>query len=82
MKRQEMVEKIKEFLKGYEDSGFEEELEDDASALLSMVEHFGMLPPSIRISTPLGPRIFFDTNEWEENAKYDDEGCPTKEWKK
>lgn len=49
-----------------------------AEHLLHELETAGILPPSIRINTPLGPRIFFDTNEWEEDAKYDEEGYPIK----
>lgn len=51
---------------------------EGAEHLLQVIEAAGMLPPSIRIKTPLGPRIFFDTNEWEEDVKYDEEGYPIK----
>lgn len=48
MKRSEVVKIIKNFLKDYEDSGFADEREDDASALLSNLENIGMLPPGQR----------------------------------
>lgn len=72
MKRNEMVLKIKEFLKGYEDSGFEEEREDDADALLSMIENNGMRPPTLLDQRYNGPLEGWVPEEYDDpNFRFD-----------
>lgn len=77
MKRSEMLEGLEITVRLARHKFFSDA--EMANVILNYIENLGMLPPSIRISTPLGPRIFFDTNEWEEKAKYDQEGFPLEE---
>lgn len=49
MKRSEMIKKISGAIKLYEDPGYDEEREDDADTLLSLLEKWGMLPPPSEI---------------------------------
>lgn len=34
----------------------------------------GMKPPTVKVVTPLGARIFYETNEWEEKIHVDEAG--------
>ena len=69
MKRQAAINKLKEFLKDYESDGFDEELEDDADSLLSMLEGMGMKPPIIKEQSfkilPSGEQTYA-VHEWEQ----------------
>lgn len=70
MKRDEMVKKISKFLQGYEDTGFKDEREDDADALLTMLERAGMQPPSIPTGASgweVGKGAPSYVNQWEKD---------------
>lgn len=74
MKRTDMVEFIKETLNKIPAKKDGTHSDFDCDFLLRELESRGMLPPKIRILTPLGSRIFFDTNDWEENINIDEAG--------
>ena len=68
MKRNDALKELIETVGAY-DSWVEQ-----CEYMLSRLEFIGMLPPSIRILTPLGARSFYETNEWEENINIDEAG--------
>lgn len=74
MKKSDMLKLIKGHIEYAIEVGAENFAGVWAEHLLHDMEDAGMLPPSIRISTPMGARIFLDTNEWEEDARYDSAG--------
>ena len=48
--------------------------EKEADRILKAMEAVGITPPSVRVVTPMGSRICFDVNEWEENINIDEAG--------
>lgn len=68
MKRSELVNKISNFLRGYQDDGFVDERNDAADALLATIESSGMVPPMIKEKSftmlPSG-ELTYAVHEWE-----------------
>ncbi len=77
MKKQDAIALIQEVL--YKVDIKDCENSDPATEILKRLEQAGMLPPSVKVSTPLGARIFFYTHEWEEDIDYDEQGRPNKD---
>lgn len=71
MKRTEVVTYLTKLLSTYEDCQLDETAADE---ILEGLEQLGMLPPEIRLKTPLGALSYLEVNEWEENANYDEAG--------
>lgn len=69
MKRIDMILIIKETLQKIPAKKDGSYSDFDCDLLLTELEKVGIMPPSVRVSTPLGPRIFYTINEWEEIIK-------------
>lgn len=74
MKRSEMVQFIKETLAKVPANSDGTHSDFDCDFLLTEIEKAGMKAPQVRVLTPLGHRIVFETNEWEEDINVDDAG--------
>lgn len=46
----------------------------DCDFILTELEKMGMKPPRVKLSTPLGARIFYEINDWEDNISIDEAG--------
>lgn len=74
MKRADMVNFIKETLAKVPAKSDGTHSDFDCDFLLTELEKVGMKAPQVRVSTPLGARIVFETNEWEEDIHVDEAG--------
>jgi hypothetical protein len=55
------------------DNGYQEGV-PGGKLLLERIMALGMVPPEVKVLTPLGAFIYFTTREWEEDLNYDDCG--------
>jgi hypothetical protein len=74
MKRSDMVQFIKETLAKVPAKKDGTHSDFDCDFLLREIEKAGMKAPQVRVLTPLGSRIVFETNEWEEDINVDESG--------
>lgn len=74
MKRTDMVQFIKETLNKVPAKKDGTHSDFDCDFLLREIQKAGMEAPEVRVSTPLGSRIVFEINEWEENINVDEAG--------
>lgn len=74
MKRIDMVQLIKETLNKVPAKSDGTHSVFDCDFLLRELEKAGMKPPEVRVSTPMGSRIFYETHEWEEDINVDEAG--------
>ena len=74
MKRSDMVKFIRETLAKVPASEDGTHSDFDCDFLLTELEKKGMTPPQVKVLTPLGARIFYETHEWDENINVDEAG--------